>query len=56
VKPSQVPKMRGAIEASITGAAKWRAPNEFALNALLKLAELARYAERRGFGLIERCA
>jgi hypothetical protein len=56
VKPAHVSRMGRAVEASVRNAGKWKSPNEYALNALLQLAILLLYAERRGLGLIERCA
>jgi hypothetical protein len=57
VRPANVSKARRAVEASLRGeAGEWYDTDEFALNALRELADLLRYAERRGLGLIERCA
>jgi hypothetical protein len=56
VRPANVPRARRAVEASLPEAGELDVSDEFALNALRELAELLRYAERRGLGLIERCA
>jgi hypothetical protein len=54
VRPANVPRARRAVAASLTD--DWGVTDEFALNALRELADLLGYAERRGLGLIERCA
>jgi hypothetical protein len=56
VRPANVSKARRAVEASLPASGEWDFENDFALNALWELANLLRYSERRGLGLIERCA
>ncbi len=57
VRPGYVSRARLEVEASLRGeAGEWYDADEFALNAILELADLLRFAERRGQGLIERIA
>jgi hypothetical protein len=59
IRPANVPRARQAVEASLPEDRRWRPSYDsydFAPAALWKLANLLRYAERRGLGLIERCA
>jgi hypothetical protein len=56
VRPANVPRARQAVEAAVHRAQGWYEADEPAREVLLDVADLLRYAEPRGLGLIERCA
>jgi hypothetical protein len=57
VRPANVSRARRAVEASLRGeAGQWYDSDRYTLEVMLDVADLLRYAEPRGLGLIERCA